>query len=1134
MSKSSIHEEPTTGGPALEQLLERLGAVRFTRVADSSLRFVEIEGPCAERMGIQKATLVGDAYSFWARVDSRDRRRVLAALEDAVRKGSTYRVLYRLESSDGIVRRVREEGAAVLGEDGETEQLEGVILDAAGEPPVRSEDGLAEELAESEERFRRLAQHSGAMVIEVSEGPRISFASERLCEELGLRAELLEGRDPLSLVHPDDQGHVLQTAREAIRTGDEAELLCRLERSDGSWVWAELGGRAYASSTGHRRGVVSGRSVENRVQIEEAFLAQRMAESRIGQLSRRFLELGSGGLDDAITEAVEAAAEIGGADRCYLAAFSADRYGEARTWLWKRDPADTWQLDLSPRNARANLWMGEQLRRGEMVRIPSVASLPESQRATRDRMLAIGAASSCVIPVRFDGQLTALLGFQTVGEERDWSQQEIALLRLVAELLSTVLQRSDIEGALRDGEQRLQVLADSAQDGICENALADGEILYANPRYFEMHGYSVEEAQGMSSFDFMHPQDLADIRLAHEAFERGDLGQSFQGTLLYRGLHRNGHIVWLEANGRLYRTAAGEGRSAAVIRDVTERERARQVMSRRLENQRRIANVARDLLALGFEEMDAGIDEGLVSLLPISNADRAWLISVDGATGNKEAWEWRADGVAAPGGRLQDLALTDYPMAHALFHQGKELHIDGTSDLPADAPERRFMEARGATALLAIPLHSGSEIAGAVGFERSEGGAVWDEEAIALLRLGGEVFVSAISRKRAEEALRESRGQLLQAQKMEAVGTLAGGVAHDFNNQLSVILGNARFVHGEVEDPDLREAMTDLERAADYCAQLTRQLLSFSRHAPAEPGATSVPRVLRDVAELTAPLLSTGIGFEAVAHDEFATVWADHTQLQQVLVNLVVNARDAMPDGGNLSIRTEARTVFESEAQRLGLPHAGDYVLFVVSDTGFGMDAATLARIFEPFFTTKAPGKGTGLGLATVYGILKESGGAISADSAPGVGTTFRLLLPAAGEDAETGSSAPTAGLRGGETLLLVEDEQSVRRLLRRMLERIGFLVLAAESAEEAIELSASHAGEIDVLVSDVSMPGMGGVELGRRLVADRPRLRVLLVTGNATDDVSLPGARILAKPFRQEELEWALEGLLRAESTSR
>ena len=275
-------------------------------------------------------------------------------------------------------------------------------------------------------------------------------------------------------------------------------------------------------------------------------------------------------------------------------------------------------------------------------------------------------------------------------------------------------------------------------------------------------------------------------------------------------------------------------------------------------------------------------------------------------------------------------------------------------------------------------------------------------------------------------------------------------------------------------------------------------------------------------------MISGAIEVETTVHDELDAVLVDRIQLQQVLVNLVVNARDAMPDGGSLSIRTRRVHVDEEEAARLGLPKPGEYVRFTVADTGFGMDAQTLERIYEPFFTTKDQGKGTGLGLATAYGILRESGGAIWAESEPGVGTTFRLLLPRVVEAAEESEPDVEAGPEGGETLLLVDDEESVRRLLHRMLTRMGFHVLEAANGREALDRVADYEGDIDVLVADVSMPEMGGVELGRRVLEARPRVRVLLITGHAEDDVSLPGARLLCKPFRQEELGWALEQLLR------
>jgi PAS domain S-box-containing protein len=1110
-------------------LLQRLGAVVFRRAADSTLRFVDIDGPCAERMGLSKAVLTGDAYSFWTRVDASDRRRVLGVLEEAIRKGSAYRVSYRLQAANAPCRSVREEGAAVRDAAGEVVALEGVILEAGDELADARRDELLVDLQESQERFLAVARHAQEMIAEIRPDLLLGFVNERLCEELGRDAGSLRSCDPMSLIHPEDRDAVRVAASEALANGSSGEALCRLQRGDGSWLWAELRGCPLCPGTGEPRGVVTARKVEEERREEDALIERRLAEARIGKLSRRFFEIGSEGLDQAIDEAVESAGRIAGADRCYLMVLPSQHRFDTRTWVWQREGYEPWEIQVGAADVSRHAWLFDRLLAGEIVRIPSAASLGDEYAAAREHLVSHGIHSYCVIPVRDDGRVTAALGFHVLTGERDWSEHELALLRLVAELLAGALRRREIEDALGEGELRLQALAESAQDAIYEMDVESRKILYANPRYWEMHGYAEGDVGEASPWDFMPAEESEKMIRLHQAFMRGALGDNVAGTVVYRGRHRDGRTLWLEANGRLYRTASGAARGAAVVRDVTDREMDRRSMQRRLEDQGRIANLARDLLAVGLDDMDRGMTDGLASLVPISGADRSWLVAVDPTSDEIEVWEWADDGVVAPRLSLQGISLDPYDHARTLFEQGRELLITRDSDLLEAAAERAFLDARGARALLVIPLLSGRRVVAAVGFEMVDRAPAWTDETVALLRLGGEVFASALYRRRAEEALRESRTQLMQAQKMEAVGTLAGGVAHDFNNQLSVILGNARFVHGEVEgDDDLGEALTDLERAAEYCAQLTRQLLSFSRHLPAEPRATSVSKVLTDVAELTGPLLSSDIRFEASPHDGSDAVYVDETQLQQVLVNLVVNARDAMPDGGRLTISTRPRPVAEEEAERLRLPGPGDFVEFVVADTGFGMDEDTLARIFEPFFTTKEPGKGTGLGLATVYGILQESGGTISVESTLGVGTTFHLLLPLAGRPGEE-SALGGGGVQGGETLLLVDDEQSVRRLMRRMLGRIGFHVLEAESGEEALRLAEQHEGDIDVLVSDVSMPGMGGVELGRRLLERRPRLRVLLVTGHAEDDVSLPGARILCKPFRQEELELALDALLAA-----
>ncbi|HEX2094085.1 MAG TPA: PAS domain S-box protein, partial [Longimicrobiaceae bacterium] len=351
-------------------------------------------------------------------------------------------------------------------------------------------------------------------------------------------------------------------------------------------------------------------------------------------------------------------------------------------------------------------------------------------------------------------------------------------------------------------------------------------------------------------------------------------------------------------------------------------------------------------------------------------------------------------------------------------------------------------------------------------------------------------------RKQAEEALRLSQQQFLQAQKFDAIGRLAGGVAHDFNNLLTAIRGNAELLLLDIppDDPG-REDVEEIRRAAERAAGLTRQLLAFSRRQVLQPRVLDLNAVVLDMERMLRRLIGEDVELVTRLERTAAHVRADPGQLEQVLLNLAVNARDAMPSGGRLIVETRNARLDEELKRTYPYVVPGPYVLLAVTDTGHGMDRETQERVFEPFFTTKP--RGTGLGLSTVYGIVKQSGGYIWVYSEPENGTTFRIYLPpveAPSEEAAPGPGA-AAPTRGAETVLLAEDEETVRRLAKRVLQRSGYTVLEAADGEEALRVAEAHRGPIHLLVTDVVMPRLGGRDLAARLLAARPGLRVLYVS---------------------------------------
>jgi PAS domain S-box-containing protein len=368
--------------------------------------------------------------------------------------------------------------------------------------------------------------------------------------------------------------------------------------------------------------------------------------------------------------------------------------------------------------------------------------------------------------------------------------------------------------------------------------------------------------------------------------------------------------------------------------------------------------------------------------------------------------------------------------------------------------------------------------------------------------------------------------QLLQSQKMEAIGTLAGGVAHDFNNLLTSILGYSDIVLQELADGHpLREDVEEIRKAGERAAALTRQLLAFSRKQILKPVVLEVNGVVGGLEKMLRRLIGEDIELVVAREAGVGYTRADPGQIEQVILNLVINARDAMPRGGSLRIETHTMDLDESGVRAHPGSTTGSYVCIAVNDTGMGMDRETQSRIFEPFFTTKGAGKGTGLGLSTVYGIVKQSGGHISVESEPERGTTFRVYLPRVFEPEETPPAAAT-GRRptGVETVLLVEDEQGLRVLARRILESHGYAVIEASGGEEALRISRRHQSPIDLLLTDAVMPGMGGSDLAREIAAERPATRVLYMSGYTDDAVVRQGhldegSAFIQKPFASDAL---------------
>jgi len=598
---------------------------------------------------------------------------------------------------------------------------------------------------------------------------------------------------------------------------------------------------------------------------------------------------------------------------------------------------------------------------------------------------------------------------------------------------------------------------------------ASGAIVTANDRAAEVYGYSLDQLHGMNVQQLRAPASRAAFGAEWQlAAERG--------SLIFETVHqrRDGREFAVEVSTR---SLVVEGRSLqqSIIRDISDRKRAERELSESESRFRRLVESA---------------PYGIV----VVEGERILYANLEAV---------RMFGAAGP----------DDLVGHSLLERA---HLD-----ERETVRRRLLEVAAGTGLAVAERRylqlNGEEFCVSVSAAAIE----YNQRPAGLL-----FYRDITAAKRAEEERGRLEEQLRQAQKMESVGRLAGGVAHDFNNYLTVINGYCEMLLGESDaGPEIRESLEEILAAGTRAASITQQLLAFSRKQIATPRVLRLNQVVEDSGQLLGRLIGENVEIVTRLDEQSGNVMADPSQLGQVLMNLVINARDAMPDGGRIVIETGQGEIGQAAAA-LSAIRPGRYALLSVADSGAGMSPQIQEKIFEPFFTTKGVGTGTGLGLSTAYGIVRQSGGWIEVLSSPGAGSRFEIWLPLTEAEAD-GAAAPQPAAHGGrgeETLLVVEDQGDLRRLALAILKANGYRLLEAENAEQAMQVSAGYAGGIDLLVTDVIMPGLNGRQLADHLAKQRPGLKVLYTSGYAADVIALegslePGMAYLPKPFGAAQL---------------
>jgi two-component system cell cycle sensor histidine kinase/response regulator CckA len=826
-------------------------------------------------------------------------------------------------------------------------------------------------------------------------------------------------------------------------------------------VWWTPGRIFTEPEVGLVAGVASqvGLALENRALVRET--NERLLEAEIvadvAKSATTSLDL-----DTVLARVVERARELCRADLALIGL--ADAAGDALVFRHRAGARlgnyDAIRIERG-RGVAGTVWAS-----GQPVR--TVDRQQDPRFAVDDAVRSEGLRGMLGVPIRSGGTVVGVLAVAMRVPRRFTDGDQRALAR-VAELAAIAMHNARLFAAEQASRteaeaagRRFRALIDNSEDGITLRD-ADGRILYASPAVCRMLGYDSDELVGRTGRSLVHPDDLA---VGDAVFSQVLAEPNTPQRAHIRNRCKDGTYRWFEgvSTNLLHEPAV-----RAIVtnsRDVTEQKTAEEAL-RASETRYRTAARATSDAIWEWDLLGGAVEwnEGVQTLFGYAASDVA----------PKAVW-W-----------IERI----HPEDQARVVSGIQAVIDGGGEIWSD--EFRFRRADGSWADV-----------------MDRGYVVHDARGRPVRMIGAMANVTEPRRLEAE---------LRQSQKMEAVGRLAGGIAHDFNNLLTVISGRSELilVRLRADDP-IRGDVELIKRVAERAATLTRQLLAFSRKQVLQTRVVALDTIIADLEPMLQRLIGETVELVTTIQPGVSRIMADVAQIEQVVLNLVVNARDAMPAGGRVSI-----TLADEDA----------HVVLAVTDTGDGIPVDVQARIFEPFFTTKEPGKGTGLGLAMVYGIVKQHDGTITVESTPGEGTTFRVRLPRVDAlPAADAAPAPGRPTRGTGTVLLVEDENEVRDLARDILADAGFAVLEAATPGEALRAADRHAGTIDLVVTDVVMPEMSGRELAARLLTRRPGLKVLYISGYNEDAIAQhgvldPGTTLLAKPFMPDELRRTVAMLL-------
>ncbi len=705
------------------------------------------------------------------------------------------------------------------------------------------------------------------------------------------------------------------------------------------------------------------------------------------------------------------------------------------------------------------------------------------------------------------------------GETRVWEytntlRTEGVAVPTVRGMAHDVTEKQQAEKALRESEARYRLLFEKNPLPMWVYDLETFAFLAVNQAAVLRYGYLREEFLAMTILDIRPPEDTPELR---QNMAQVNGGMNDAGVWKHR--KKNGEIIDVEITSH---ELLFSGRQAELVlaNDVTERKRNEELQ--RL----RVARVAlQGQISRALAEADASLESILANCAEaIVEHLHAALVRIWTFDQEDNVLELQASAGTCSSNDLLQARVPVGDFKIGLIAQERQPYLTNNVHDDPRVNNSEWALKDGINSFAGYPLLLEGRLVGVMKmFARKK----LAEDTLEALASVADIISQGIERKRAEEALLKSEEQLRQAQKMEAIGQLAGGIAHDFNNLLTAINGYSDLTIRKLERHDpLRRNLEEIRKAGDRAASLTRQLLAFSRKQVLQPKILDLNSVISELQKMLQRLIGEDVELRTVLDPELGRIKADPGQIEQVIMNLAVNARDAMTEGGKLTIETVNVSLDAEYSGQHASAVPGPYVMLVVTDTGVGMSEATQKRIFEPFFTTKELGKGTGLGLSTVYGIVKQSGGYIWVYSETGMGTAFKIYLPRVDESAEEyrRSSGAEYSLQGNETILLAEDEEMVRKLASQVLKMYGYKVLESANGGGALSICEHHTGPIDLVITDVVMPEMSGREVAERVSLLRPEMKVLFMSGY-TDNAIVhqgildPKANFIQKPFSPTSL---------------